>query len=304
MKKYIFVSSILIFFFLGLIPDTSQGQELNCQVSVSANQVQSSKRDRFNELQKSINDFLNNREWTNINFKVEERIECSMLIIIKKEVATDKFQASIQVQSRRPVYNTSYNSPIFNFKDEDFTFEYKKHQNLKFDLNSFKSNLTSVLAYYAYLIIGLDFDTFSSEGGTQFYKNAQSIVSSAQNSEFKGWKSFESKQNRYWLVKDLLRGSLSALREGYYIYHRHGLDIMAEEQKKAQQKVLAALKKIKKAKEKKPQIYIIEVLMNTKKDEIVNIFDKASPKVQKKAINRLKELDPAHAKSYDKIQQD
>ncbi|MCF8332210.1 MAG: DUF4835 family protein, partial [Bacteroidales bacterium] len=242
-------------------------------------------------------------KWTNRKFKVEERIECSIMINIQKELSTDKFQASIQVQSRRPVYNTSYPSPILNFKDDDFDFEYVKFQSLNFDLNSFQSNLTSVLAYYAYLIIGLDFDTFSQEGGTPYLQNAQTIVSNAQNSEAKGWKSFESKQNRYWIIEDLLNGSLKSLRHGMYIYHRKGLDQMADNMEKGRQEVLNSLEKFKQARRQKPFLYILEVLMNAKKDEIINIFKKASPTARPKAVNLLKEIDPAHASEYDKINQ-
>lgn len=286
---------------MSILSTDGQAQELNCQINVSASQVQTSNRERFDELQKTIKEFMNARKWTNHKFKVEERIECSIMIILKKEVATDKFQASIQVQSRRPVYNTSYNTPVFNFKDDNFTFEYERYQNLNFDINSFQSNLSSVLAYYAYLIIGLDFDTFSSLGGTPYYQNAQTIVNNAQNSEFKGWKSFENKQNRYWIVEDLLNGSLEPLREGYYQYHRHGLDKMAEEEQEARENILQSLEEFMKAKDQKSFLYILEVLMNTKKDELVHIFKKAPNTMQTKAIDKLKKVDPAHSGEYDKI---
>ncbi|MGM0613677.1 MAG: DUF4835 family protein [Bacteroidota bacterium] len=303
MKHYLFISGLFFFLFLGLLSHNGQAQELDCQVNVSASQVQTSNRDRFDELQEAIKEFMNDRKWTDSKFNTEERIECSILIILKEEVSTDKFQATIQVQSRRPVYNTSYNTPLFNFKDDKFTFEYERYQNLNFDVNSFQSNLTSVLAYYAYLIIGLDFDTFSSLGGTDFYQNAQTIVNNAQNSDYKGWKSFEDKQNRYWIVEDLLNGSLEPLREGYYQYHRHGLDKMAEEEQEARKNILQSLEEFEKAKDQKSFLYILEVLMNTKKDELVNIFRKAPSTMQTKAIDKLKKVDPAHSGDYDKISQ-
>lgn len=294
---------IIAFLFTSFSGLKLNAQELNCQVNVSATQVQTSDRQKFQELQKAVNQFMNDRKWTNRKFRVEERIECSIMINIQKELSTDKFQATLQVQSRRPVYNTSYNSPILNFKDEDFDFEYVKYQTLNFDLNTFQSNLTSVLAYYAYLIIGLDFDTFSQEGGTKYLQNAQTIVSNAQNSEAKGWKSFESKQNRYWIIEDLLNGSLKSMRHGMYIYHRKGLDQMADNIEKGRQEVLNALEQFKQARRQKPYLYILEVLMNAKKDEVINIFKKASSMLKPKAVNLLKEIYPAHASEYDKINQ-
>lgn len=297
--RYLFLS-IVLFPVVLLTGASLQAQELDCQVNVSASQVQTSDPDKFTELQKSVRQFMNDRKWTDRQVKVEERIECSILIIISDE-NSDEYRGSIQVQSRRPVYNTSYNSTVFNFKDDDFTFEYVKFQNLNFDVNSFQSNLTSVLAYYAYLIIGLDFDTFSPQGGTPYYQKAQTIVSNAQNINAKGWKSFESKQNRYWLIEDLLNGSLSSLRQGLYLYHRKGLDIMAEEMEKGRQQIVKALEMFQQAKKQKPFLHILDVLMNAKKDELINIFKKAPAMIKPKAVNILKEIDPSHSGDYDQI---
>lgn len=294
---------IFAFFLLlaGFMISGLQAQELNCRVNVNAQQVQSSDPQKFQELQKTINEFMNNRQWTNQKFKVEERIECSVFINIQSEPTTDKYKANIQVQSRRPVYNTSYNTTILNYKDNSFTFEYTKYQSLNFDINTFQSNLTSVLAYYAYLIIGLDFDTFSPMGGGPYLQKAQNIVSNAQNSDAKGWKSFESKKNRYWLVEDLLNSNIKALRQGMYVYHRKGLDQMAEEMNKGRQEVLKALEKIKQAKRQKSFLHILDVLMDAKKDELINIFKKAAPMEKTKAVNLLKEINPANSGEYEKI---
>lgn len=301
MKTKIVGFILIMVLLLGGINSNVHSQELNCRVNVMAQQLQASNQQKFRNLQKSIREFLNNQKWTNRKFKSHERIECSVLINLKKQISSTEYKANIQVQSRRPVYKTSYNSTILNYKDDDFTFEYAKNQTLKFDLNSFHSNLTSVLAYYAYLIIGLDFDTFSSLGGTQYLQNAQKIVSNAQNSDSKGWKSFESKKNRYWLVEDLLNSNIESLRKGMYIYHRKGLDEMAEEMNKGRQNVLKALKKFKEAKQQKSRLHIIEVLINSKKDELINIFKKASQTDKTEAVKLLKKVDPANAGEYDKI---
>ncbi|MFO8086376.1 MAG: DUF4835 family protein [Bacteroidales bacterium] len=294
---FLFISLFFILLLTGL---STKAQELDCQVNVSASQLQTSDPDKFTELQKAVRQFMNDRKWTDRQFKVEERIECSILIVLSNENG-DEYRGSIQVQSRRPVYNTSYNSTVFNFKDDDFTFEYVKFQNLNFDVNSFQSNLTSVLAYYAYLIIGLDFDTFSPEGGTPYFQDAQTIVSNAQNTDAKGWKSFESRQNRYWLVEDILNGSLSSLRQGLYLYHRQGLDIMAEEMEKGRQQIMKALEEFQQAKKQKPFLHILDVLMNAKKDEIINIFKQAPPTTKPKVVSILKEIDPSHSGDYDQI---
>ncbi len=293
---HIFTTVLLV------LPFTAaQSQELDCQVNVSSSQVQAADKEIFTELQKSINEFLNNRKWTNRKFGVEERIECSMAIIIEKEAGPNMYNATLRVQSRRPVFNTSYSTPILNYKDTKFDFEYVKHQNLNFDINSFQSNLTSVLAYYAYLIIGLDFDSFSPLGGTPYLMNAQTIVANAQSSEFKGWKSFEDKNNRYWMVEDLLNRSLKSLREGIYLYHRQGLDQMAEEMEKGRQNVLKALMKFKEASRQKSFLHILDILVNAKKDEVINIFKKAPPMDKPKAVSVLKELDPTNSGDYENI---
>ncbi|MFO8054994.1 MAG: DUF4835 family protein [Bacteroidales bacterium] len=303
MQRSFFHISLLLLFCSHLFWGSLAAQELDCQVNVSASQVQSSDRDKFKELQKAVDDFMNNRKWTNQDFGVEERIDCSILINISNEVASDKYKASIRVQSRRPVYNTSYNSTIFNYKDDNLTFEYTKYENLDFDLNSFQSNLSSVLAFYAYLIIGLDFDSFSPLGGTPYLQNAQTIVNNAQNSDAEGWKSFESRNNRYWITEDLLNGSLSMMRQGIYQYHRKGLDQMAEEMEKGRKEILEALEKFKQAKNQKSFLHILDVLMNAKKDELIHIFEKASSTNKPKAVELLKETDPAHSSDYDKILQ-
>lgn len=292
---------IIIIALLALLSVSVSAQELDCRVNVNASQIQTSDRQKFMDMQKAINEFMNNRKWTNRKFGVEERIECSIMININKELGTDKYRANFAIQSSRPVFNTSYNTTILNMRDEGVIFEYARYEVLSFDVNSFQSNLTSVLGFYAYLIIGLDFDTFSPMGGTPFLQQAQTIVSNAQNAEDKGWTSFGGKQNRYWIIEDLLNGSLKSIREGMYIYHRQGLDVMAEEMEKGRQQVIKALEKFREARRQKSFLYILEVLMDSKADELVNIFKKAPPMSKPKAVNLLKEIDPPNIKEYDTI---
>ncbi len=301
MKTRSSLSSGIALLLMLLLPGKGEAQELNCQVNVVASQIQPADPDKFVELRREINEFMNHRQWTNVNVSGEERIDCSILINVTREISSDKYQASIQVQSRRPIYNTSYHSPILNYQDNNLTFEYAKYDNLNFDVNTFHSNLTSVLAFYAYLIIGLDFDSFSPMGGTPYFQNAQTIVVNAQNTDYQGWKSFESRQNRYWIIEDLLSGSLSSMRQGNYNYHRLGLDRLADEMESGRQQIMDALEKFRQAKRQKSFLHILDVLLNAKRDELINIFREAPASVKANAVNLLKELDPANSSDYDGI---
>src|SRR6056297_1851104 len=178
-------------------------QELRCNIQVISSQVQGTNRQVFQTLQSELFEFMNNRAWTEHIYSNEERIECNILINIQEQIGNE-FSGSMQIQSRRPVYNSSYNSSVFNYKDNDVKFEYIEYEPLEFSLSENKSNLTSMLAYYAYIIIGLDYDTFSEQGGTPYFQNAERIVNNAQNAPEKGWKAFEGRKNRYWLVENLL----------------------------------------------------------------------------------------------------
>ena len=196
---------ILVFSFGVLIlSSTCFSQEMNCQISILTPQIQASDKSIYDNLETELRDFLNNRKWTNDEYLNQERIECSMIITISERVSTDEFKASIQIQSRRPVYNSSYNSPMMNHQDNDFNFHYVQDQTIEFDEANINSNLTAVLGYYVYMIIGLDYDSFSPEGGTTYFVKAQTIVNNAQRLPDRGWKAFESSRNRYWLVDNFL----------------------------------------------------------------------------------------------------
>ena len=190
----------LLLIIIILFPFITKAQELNCTVQVYAPQVQGTERKVYENMQTSIYEFMNSRKWTNYSYKQQERIECSIFITISDQIGTDQFTGSIQVQSRRPIFNTSYNSPLINHIDRDFVFNYLEFQALDFVENSYTSNLTSVLAFYAYIIIGLDFDSYQLYGGTPFFFFFQSDVNAAQNTQEKGWKAYENRKNTYWLI--------------------------------------------------------------------------------------------------------
>src|ERR1043165_7382768 len=221
------MKSLLVFLTIILaFTITLRAQELNCQVNVIAANLQTTDPKVFETLKQAVYEFMNNRKWSNDNYKPEEKIECSMLINITQEISSDKFGAQITVQSNRPVFNSSYNSPMLYLADKDFQFQYAQYQPLDYTDNQFTSNLTSVLAYYAYLIIGFDYDSFSPKGGMPYFQKANSIVTSAQsnNNAGPGWKSYESVRNRYWIVYNLTNSKLDYIHTVIYKYHREGLD--------------------------------------------------------------------------------
>lgn len=297
MIPYIRISVLLLLsFWIG----RSEAQELNCQVSINHSQLSTQDIRIFQTLQKSVYEFMNNRRWTNKVFKAEERIECSIFINLKEQLG-DQFTATIQVQSRRPVFNSSYNSVMFNHIDKDYTFEYIEYNALDFQLTSFDNNLTSVLAFYAYIIIGLDFDSFGDHGGTPYLNNAQQIVNNAQSAKESGWKSYDSQKNRYWLIENLLNGSYDNLHSFMYKYHRLGLDQMQKNMSKGRQEALAAIEMLVKVHRSKPGLYVLSIILEAKRDEIIGIFSEAPPNEKAKVKNLLVEIDPAHGNEYQKI---
>jgi hypothetical protein len=247
---------------------------------------------------------MNNRKWTNDVFQQDERIECSLVISITDKPSADDFRGSIQVQVRRPIYKSSYNSLLVNILDKNFSFKYIEYQPLEFSENLFMSNLTSVLAYYAYVIIGADYDSYSLEGGTPFYQKAQTIVSNAQSSSEKGWKSSEDTQNRYWIVENILNSSFKPMRECSYKYHRLGFDAMSQDLPGGRAIALSSLELLKKVYDVKPGSYCLTLFFLAKADEIVNLFTLADPAEKTRVLALVNEIDPANNVKYNKINQD
>jgi hypothetical protein len=207
-----FLKNFILFIFI-LSVKSLFGQELNCDVSVLTPQIMESNKQIYDVMQSQIREFMNNRKWTNDQFSNQERIECGIIINITARPTTTNFSATIQIQARRPVYRSSYNSILINHMDNDFTFSYVQDQVLEFDENTIRSNLVATLAYYAYIIIGFDYDTYSPEGGDPYFTKAQTIVNNCQQLPDKGWKSFESGKNRYWLVENAMNVGFKPMRE-------------------------------------------------------------------------------------------
>ncbi|MEQ6166690.1 MULTISPECIES: DUF4835 family protein [unclassified Ekhidna] len=283
---------------LVLIVTASFSQELNCRVIVNAQQVQTTERAVFTEMETEFAQFLNTTKWTNDEFEEEEVINCNLVITISEMPSIGVFKASVQVLSSRPVYGTGYESVILNFADRDWEFEYVQAQPLRFNENTFTSNITSMLAYYAYMIIGFDYDTFSEMGGTPHFQNAFKIVNNAQQTSYTGWQQFNSVRNRYWLVENVQNPQLEPIREAIYIYHRQGLDIMADDREQAEKNILDALSKVQRANRARPRSILTIAFMDAKSGELIQIFSESSLATRRQAYNLLSNIDPARTDEY------
>lgn len=293
------IKSFLIAFFL-VLGLCLKSQELNCNVEVVHPNIQVNDTRIFETLKKSIFDFMNNTRWTGDNFTNDERIGCSVYINIS-ERTSNEFVASIQVQSWRPVYNTSYTSTLLNFNDTKFRFTYLEFQQLEFSLNQFQSNLTSVLAYYAYVILGLDYDSFSLNGGQKYFEAAQTIVNNAQSTDFQGWKAFDGNRNRYWLIENMLNPAFSDLRKWIYQYHRLGMDVLEDDKNQGRTKITSAIKLLEGVHDNKPNSFLMQLLLSAKKDEIINLYADAFPDVKSEVVTVLSKVDAPNLQDYQEI---
>ena len=280
-----------------------RAQEFLCQIQVNSSQVEGTDKRVYESMRTALMEFVNNKRWTNYQFKPEERIECSMVVNISDRPSTDRFTANLSIVAGRPVYRTTYNSTLLNYVDKDFDFEYVEFQPMDFQENNYTSNLTSVIAYYLYIMLGLDFDSFSSFGGTPYFEKAEQIVNAAQNSPEKGWTSFDNNRNRYWLVENYLNKSYEPLRQFSYEYHRQGLDQMAEKSYEGRAKISESLKLLQQVYEQRPGLFALQLLIDAKRDEIVNIFSDGNPREKTDAQNIMKNIDPANSSTYSKITQ-
>ena len=300
LSKHISSASLLVLFILGLAP-WSHAQELNCRVIVNADQIQTQDRLVFRDMEVAFAEFLNGRKWTSDVMQNEERIKCNLSITIDKMPQIGSFTATVQIQSARPVYGGNYESIVLNFADRDWTFEYVQSLPLDFNENAYTTNLTSMLAYYAAIIIGMDYDTFGELSGTQYYQLAQNIVTNATPSNRPGWSALVGIRNRYFLVENLMNQRFIDIRKGYYTYHRQGLDIYQENPEAAQQNILAVLKDIREAGQINPNAIIIISFMDAKADELVNIFSTGNLQLRREAYNVLVEIDPSKRDKFARI---
>lgn len=276
-------------------------QELNCQVIVNDERAQTSDRQVFRDMEQAFARFLNDRKWTNDTYAPEERIECNMVITIESMPAVGFYNATVQVQSSRPVYNTSYTSLVLNFADRDWQFDYVESTPLDFGDNVYSGNLTSMLAFYAYIIIGLDNDTFEEFGGEMQFKKALDIVNLAQQSDRAGWQAFQSNRNRYWLSENLNNQNLRPIRKGLYTYHRLALDNFEQKQDEARTLILNVLKDIEAADRTVPNSILKISFFDAKKNELAKIFERGNPAAKREAYNLLVAINPSSTEIYQSI---
>lgn len=290
---------ILLLVFLGLLG--VNGQELKCNVIVNSDQIAGTNKQVYTTLQKALSEFINNRRWSDFQYNTNEKIECTFVIIVNEQ-NDNSFKATLQVQARRPVFNSAYYTSLFNFKDDNFNFDYLEMTQLEFTEGSFGTNLTAVIAYYCYLIVGYDCDSFSKMGGTPYFQKAEAIVNTAQSQQSeKGWKAFEDSRNRYALVNNLLDDNLKRFREFYYEYHRLGLDEMYNDVGKGSAKIANSIQVLREVNRLEPSCVAITSFLETKADEIVNIFSKAPSKEKTDVYELLMDIDPSQSTKYGPI---
>ena len=249
----------------------AQAQELNAVVIINAEQTGKADLQVFKTLERSLTEFINTRRWTDRNFKQQERIDCSFNIIVS-EVNSSSFSASVQVQSARPVYGSDYTSPVFNYNDRDFSFQYTEFQPLIFNPNTFDSNLVSVIAFYAYTIIGYDANTFKQTDGDKYFQTARQIVTTASSGNDRGWNAADGAQSRFRLNEDLLSPNFKEFSNVLYSYHRLGLDLMSSDVKKGKQNIINAVIKLKGMYSRRPNNFLTRVFFDSKAEEIASIF--------------------------------
>ena len=281
----------------------AQAQELQCDVRVNASQVSGSDRTIYQNMQTALYEFVNNTKFTDINFRQNEKIECSILIDVKSREG-EIFTADISIALRRPVYKSNYNSPMFNYIDRKFTFEYMDGMTLDFNPNTYITDLTHTVGFYVYLMLGIDFDSFSPQGGTLFFDIAEQIVNSAPQTDGQpGW-STSGRNNRYAIINDINNPSYAPLRQFLYDYHRQGLDKMSEKPDEGREAMLSAMANLQSVYERNSMCYFLQLIVESKRDEIIQAFKQGNMKVRTEASNIMKTIDPSQSSRYDEMLQD
>ena len=289
----------ILILFLVLIFSCSQAQELNCTVTVNAQKLPNANQSVFKTLETALNEFVNRTQWTSQTFKQNEKINCSMYITISSN-NSDQFVATIQVQSSRPIHNSSYASPILNFNDKDFSFKYAEFESLNYNPTAFESNLVSVISFYSYVILGMDADSFVAESGNTYFETAQNISNVAQQSGYKGWTQADGNQSRYFLINDLLSPTFREVRQTMYDYH-NGLDLMNQDLKASKEKIKKSLLNLSKLNATRPNAFLTRVFFDAKSDEIVSIFSGGPTISITDLVDNLNRISPLNSSKWSSI---
>ena len=301
MKK---INKLLCLGLLSIVPVLTEAQELNARVTINSDQVQATNKQVFTTLQNALTEFINNKKWTDATFAVNERIECSMTILITEIVSDNSFKGEIQVQARRPVYNSSYTTTLLNHRDTEFSFDYTEFEPLEYTENVLNSNLIATVVFYIYTILGLDFDSFSPQGGSAFLQQAQQIVSLAQaQTSWTGWKAFENDRNRHALATALQDNTSEVFREMWYNYHRKGLDEMAANPDRGRTTIIGLLPVLEQVKSTRPTSPLLQMFADAKLDEVVLIYSKATTQEKQEGYKMLSNLYPALTNRMESLKQ-
>ncbi len=294
--RYILLFSIVLNAFI------LHAQELNCRLQINSRQIQSSDRTLFEQMQKAAFEFYNNTVFTNHKMKTQERVEFSLNITLNQEMGANEYKGEIQLAYSRPIFGSGYNSPVLNLRDDKIQFQFALGDQVQFNLNSSTGSFASILTYYAYLMLAIDYDTFAPKGGQEFLQIAEKVVSNAQNDPSPGWRSFEDNgRNRAAIVEELMNDMYEPLRMCLYEYHRLGLDMMHEKPDQGRQAIIEALEKLRPVYQKRRDSYLLQLFITAKSDEIVQIFSESSPDEKRRAYNIMNTIDPANQEKYKKI---
>lgn len=303
MKKTVRHIATLVIIILSVFSQRVTAQELEAKVVVNHSKIQGTNTSVFTTLQEAMTEFINTRKWSNAQYTTREKIVCSFNLIVNEYSDDGRFGCSLMVQANRPVYNASYNTTVFNFNDDAVDFNYIEHDKLEFSDDIVDNNLTAVLAYYAYLIIGLDMDTFAPRGGTDVLNKAENVVNNAQMLGEDGWKAFGDSKNRHALINDYMNGAMEPYRQLFYDYHRKGLDEMAQNAERGRSNITTSLALLEKAKQDKPMSVLPQLFTEIKKDELINVYSKGTSK-EKEEVNRILCLvNPSLTSDWDKIKE-
>lgn len=286
---------------LGLLPFVGEAQELNARITVNGEKVAVANKQIFTTLQNALTEFVNNRRWTDATFAVNEKIDCNMTIIVN-EMDEMTFKSEIQVQARRPVYNSSYTTTLLNFRDQELEFEYTEGEALDYNSNTLTNNLTATVVFYVYLILGLDFDSFALQGGNTYIQQAQQIVNLAQSEmSWTGWKAFDSNRNRHAVVTALQDNASEAFRQMWYTYHMKGLDEMAANADRGRTTIIEAISALQTVKQARPTSVLLQMFSDAKLDELIAIYSKATSQERQEGYKLLMDIYPAQSTRLEEL---
>lgn len=296
-------SIVLILLGLFFSISTAVGQELMCSISVQSASIQGTNKQVYENMRNALNDFMREQKWTNDKYESIERIECSLNFNITEQVSSNEFKGTLTAQLRRPVFGSAYTTTMLNLQDKDIQFRYNEGQPIVFNESSYdQDNLIPIIAFYVYVFLGIDYDSFSLNGGAEYWKKAENICNQAQKSTFTGWKSYDGTQNRYWLINNAMDDAHRSFHTQLYNYHRLGLDQMGESVEKGREQILSCIEQLKKVKQNVSRnAYLLGLFFTAKNDEIVGIFSE-SPDIEKtKVLEYLTVADPGNISKYQKI---